>query len=69
MTNETNAVERAVDAVGGPTLAASICQVSSPTMGKWRRDGVIRLALPAVRLARHLKQMGTAITLDDLIGA
>lgn len=67
-TPDRNPVEVAVDLVGGPTWAASICVVSQPTLMSWRKAGKISLAAPAVRLWRALRERGSDISLDELVG-
>ena len=58
-----NPVERAVRLVGGMTKATHICRVSAPTILNWRRKGIVRYAVPAIRLAK-----ASGIPLEDLVG-
>jgi predicted site-specific integrase-resolvase len=58
-----NAVARAVSAVGGPTKAARICQVSNAAIHKWLRRGRISLLVHAVRLSR-----ASGIPIEEFVG-
>lgn len=47
-----NAVDRAVQLVGGPTQASFICRCSAASIYKWRQLGFVYDSRAAVRLAR-----------------
>ena len=48
---EKNAVERAVQAVGGPTQASHICDVSVWAIRLWRKNGIVPDTRSAIRLS------------------
>jgi len=66
--DDRNYVEEGVCLLG-PTVSTSICGVSAVTMADWRRKGRITLAIPAIRFARALAEIGRQdITLEKLVG-
>jgi hypothetical protein len=62
-----NVVWRAVEAVGGPTRASHICQVSAAAIYKWRLKGYIQHGPAASKLAAAARKAGYQITTDDLV--
>lgn len=61
--SRTNAVEDAVQAVGGPSEASHICHVSAATIYAWRKQGYVSDGLAAVKLAK-----ASGIPVEDLVG-
>lgn len=51
MTNELTADE-IIDALGGTSETARICQVKDPSVSEWRRNGIPRARLMFLKLAR-----------------
>lgn len=41
-----------IDALGGNTQVAALCEISSQAVSKWRRDGIPRARLMFLRLLR-----------------
>jgi len=61
-----NAVYDAIRAAGGPTLVGRELAVSSATLARWRRAGVVHTAADALRLAR-LATLGLGATAQLLV--
>jgi len=62
---EKNAVERAVQAVGGPTQASHICDVSIWAIRLWRKNGIVPDTRSAIRLSEATDGQ---ITVRELAG-
>jgi hypothetical protein len=58
-----NAVAQAVAAVGGPTKAAGICQVSNAAIHLWMQRGSVPFLRHALRLSR-----ASGIPIEELAG-
>src|SRR5262249_31307574 len=63
-----NAVERAIQALGGPTPASYVCRVSVNAIWHWRKMGRVRHAEGLVRLWRAAVAAGLDVTIDELAG-
>ena len=62
-------LEQAIDAVGGPTKASHLCDVSVNTVYRWKELGFISDGKQAVLLARAAKDAGMrGLAIEDLVG-
>ena len=59
---EKSGVARAVKAIGGPTKAAVLCEVSNTAIHKWIRKGHVSLLKHALRLSR-----ASGVPIDDFL--
>jgi hypothetical protein len=59
----TNAVSRAVAALGGPTKTAGICGVSNAAIHKWINRGSVTLLKNAVKLSK-----ASGIPIEEFLG-
>jgi hypothetical protein len=41
-----------IDALGGTSIVAALCDVSDPAVSQWRRNGIPRTQLKYLRLAK-----------------
>ncbi len=58
-----NPVARAVEAVGGPTRAARICDVSNSAIHKWINAGSISLLRYALALSK-----ASGVPIEEFVG-
>jgi len=58
-----NPVQRAIDAVGGPTKASFITQFSAAQIYNWRDQGYVKDGKAAVLLAR-----ASGVPVEELVG-
>jgi hypothetical protein len=60
---EQNAVEQAIQAVGGPTKASYVCRVSVGAIWKWRQQGRVSDGRAAVLLSQ-----ASGVPVEALVG-
>lgn len=65
---ENPALERAIDALGGPTPTSHALVVSYWTIRQWRKAGRVRDSKYAVLLARAAQAAGADVTVGQLAG-
>jgi hypothetical protein len=44
--------DKVIDALGGTSVVAGLCDVSDPAVSQWRRNGIPRSQLKFLRLAK-----------------
>src|SRR5215510_9140739 len=63
-----SAIERLIQALGGPTPASYVARVSVAALWKWRREGRVTHPKGMVRLWHAAQAVGLDITVDELAG-
>ena len=61
-------LEEAIRAVGGPSKASHLCDVSVNTVYRWKELGFISSGKQAVLLAQAAKRAGVKLGVEDLVG-
>lgn len=65
---KNKALERAIEALGGPTPTSHALVISYWTIRTWRNAGRVRDSRYAVLLARAAQAAGADVTVDELAG-
>lgn len=66
--NPTQAIERAVKALGGPTGTANALGISSAGVHRWLNDGHVSTRANAIELCKAALAVGVGISPADLLG-